>query len=125
MKNILTLITILIISLNTFSQSSDELKYEELLEKNPFNKMYPKLIASESADYFVEWNKLFSEGPIATKEARLAAISASAAMRCEYCIMAQIFFAKKAGATDDEIKATLLYGNEFSEEELKKVIGME
>ena len=46
MKNILTLITILIISLNTFSQSSDELKYEELLEKNPFNKMYPKLIAS-------------------------------------------------------------------------------
>jgi alkylhydroperoxidase/carboxymuconolactone decarboxylase family protein YurZ len=51
--------------------------------------------------------------------------------------MAQIFFAKKAGATDDEIKAavqiaaeiarfsTLLYGNEFSEEELKKVIGME
>ena len=99
--------------------------------------MYPKLIASESADYFVEWNKLFSEGPIATKEARLAAISASAAMRCEYCIMAQIFFAKKAGATDDEIKAavqiaaeiarfsTLLYGNEFSEEELKKVIGME
>ena len=98
MKNILTLITILIISLNTFSQSSDELKYEELLEKNPFNKMYPKLIASESADYFVEWNKLFSEGPIATKEARLAAISASAAMRCEYCIMAQIFFAKKAGA---------------------------
>ena len=57
MKNILTLITILIISLNAFSQSSDELKYEELLEKNPFNKMYPKLIASESADYFVEWNK--------------------------------------------------------------------
>ena len=137
MKNTLTLITILIITLNAFSQSNDDLKYEELLEKNPFNKMYPKLIASESADYFVEWNKLFSEGPIATKEARLAAISASAAMRCEYCIMAQIFFAKKAGATDDEIKAavqiaaeiarfsTLLYGNEFSEEELKKVIGME
>jgi AhpD family alkylhydroperoxidase len=126
----------LLISTIAMSQSNDQ-AYQELLEQNPFNKMYPKAIAQDAADYFSEWNKLFSEGPIATKEARLVAISASAAMRCEYCITAQVHLAKQAGATDDEIKAaiqiaaevarfsTLLYGNEFSMEELNKIIGKE
>ena len=118
-----------------FSQISDQ-EHEEILKKSPFNKMYPKLIASEAAQYFVDWNKLFSSGPIATKEARLAAISASAAMKCEYCIKAQVIAAKKAGATDDEIKAavqiaaevarfsTLLYGNEFTDEEFNEALGL-
>ena len=74
-----------------------------------------------------EWNKvLFKKGPIDEKSARLAAISASAAMKCEYCITAQVVLAKAAGASDDEIKgaiqiaaevarfSVLLYGNEFS-----------
>ena len=99
---------------------------------NLWSLKFEKLLSSVKC-----FSIILAPSPIATKEARLAAISASAAMRCEYCIMAQIFFAKKAGATDDEIKAavqiaaeiarfsTLLYGNEFSEEELKKVIGME
>ena len=68
------------------------------------------------------------------QEARLAAISASAAIKCEYCIKAQVIFAKKAGLTDDEIKAavqiaaevarfsTLLYGNEFTDEEFNKAL---
>ena len=55
-------------------------------------------------------------------------------MRCEYCIKAQVIFAKKAGLTDDEIKAavqiaaevarfsTLLYGNEFTDEEFNKAL---
>jgi alkylhydroperoxidase/carboxymuconolactone decarboxylase family protein YurZ len=55
-------------------------------------------------------------------------------MRCEYCITAQVFLAKKAGATDDEIKAAiqiaaevsrfsiLLYGNEFGQDKLEKVL---
>ena len=98
--------------------------------------MYPKSIASEAAQYFTDWNKLFSSGPTTTKEARLAAISASAAIKCEYCIKAQIIFAKRVGVTDEEIKAavqiaavvnrfsTLLYGNEFTEEEFNKAIGL-
>ena len=61
-------------------------------------------------------------------------MSASAAIRCEYCITAQVHLAKKAGATDDEIKtaiqiaaevsrfSVLLYGNEFGQERLKKVL---
>ena len=58
-------------------------------------------------------------------------------MRCEYCITAQVHLAKKAGATDDEIKAAiqiaaevarfsiLLYGNEFGQDELKKILKIE
>lgn len=71
------------------------------------------------------------------KEARLAAISASAAMKCEYCITAQVHMAKAAGATDDEIKAAifitaevarfskLLYGNEFGMDNLKNILGIQ
>ena len=75
--------------------------------------------------------------PIALNDARLAAISASAAMKCEYCVTAQVHPAKAAGATDDEIKApifiaaevarfsTLLYGNEFGMDNLKDVFGIQ
>ena len=94
MKKNFLLILFAFVSINALGQTN-ELSYNELLEKSPFNKMYPKLIASEAAQYFVDWNKLFSSGPIATKEARLAAISASAAMKCEYCIKAQVIAAKK------------------------------
>ena len=135
MKKNFLLILFAFVSINALGQTNES-SYNELLEKSPFNKMYPKLIASEAAQYFVDWNKLFSSGPIATKEARLAAISASAAMKCEYCIKAQVIAAKKAGATEDEIKAavqiaaevarfsTLLYGNEFTDEEFNEALGL-
>jgi AhpD family alkylhydroperoxidase len=119
-----------------FSQTTDE-EYDALTKKSPFNKMYPKATAADAAVYFGAWNKIFTEGPIALKEARLAAISASAAMKCEYCITAQVHMAKAAGATDDEIKAaifiaaevarfsTLLYGNEFGMDNLKNILGIQ
>ena len=99
--------------------------------------MYPKATAVDAAAYFGAWNKIFTEGPIPMKEARLAAISASAAMKCEYCITAQVHLAKAAGATDDEIKAaifiaaevarfsTLLYGNEFGMDNLRDALGIQ
>ena len=126
----------LLVSAVGYSQTSDE-EYKLLLGKSPFNQMYPKSIAKDAAEYFAEWNKLFTSGPITSKEARLAAIAASAAMRCEYCITAQIHLAKMVGATEDEIKAAvqiaaevarfsiLLYGNEFGQEKLKDVLGIE
>ena len=113
-----------------YSQTTDQ-EYDALTKKSPFNKMYPKATAADAAAYFGAWNKIFTQGPIALKEARLAAISASAAMKCEYCITAQVHLAKAAGATDDEIKAaifiaaevarfsTLLYGNDFGLQNLK------
>jgi AhpD family alkylhydroperoxidase len=117
------------------AQTNDE-SYNDLLEKSPFNEMYPKYMAQDAADYFTVFNTLFSEkSPIAPKEARLAAIAVSAAIKCEYCVSAQVHLAKQSGANSEEIKAaiqiaaeiqrfsTLLYGNEFGIEKLEKIIG--
>ena len=124
----LTLICFLITSLS-FSQEQEK-------KEAPWNVMYPEFMAQEAAEYFDEFNMLWSdESPIEAKQGRLVAIAVSAAIRCEYCIAAQIEFAKKVGATDDEIKAaiqiaaeiqrfsTLLYGNEFDVETFNKIIG--
>ncbi len=118
------------------AEMTDE-EYAAFLEKSPFNAMYPKQVGPAAATYFGEFNKMFEDGAIPSKEARLAAVSASAAIRCEYCITAQVHLAKKAGATDDEIKTAiqiaaeiarfsiLLYGNEFGQDELKAILGIE
>ena len=123
------------ISTSLMAQTTDD-DYAKLLSESPFNEMYPRVIAEDAAEYFGEFNMLFSKGPIAPKEARLAAISASAVLRCEYCITAQVHLARKEGATEDEIKAaiqiaaeisrfsTLLYGNEFGLERLNQILGI-
>ena len=134
MKRLFLIAFLFFVPMNTYADDADK-AYKELLAKSPFNKMYPKQLAPAAAKYFGEFNKvLFKTGPIAEKEARLAAISASAAIRCEYCITAQVFLAKKAGASDDEIKAAiqiageisrfsiLLYGNEFGQENLENIL---
>ena len=128
---------ILLFSSLVNAQINDE-KYNDLLKKSPFNEMYPTYMAHEAAEYFNVINTLFSEkSPIAIKEARLAAVAVSAAIKCEYCVSAQVHLAKKAGANKEEIKAaiqiaaeiqrfsTLLYGNEFGLEKLEKLIGKE
>ena len=135
MKKLITLL--ILISTYSIAQTNDQ-SYEELVKESPFNEMYPEFMAQEAAEYFKVFNKLFSdESPIEVKEARLIAVSVSAAIRCEYCVSAQVHLAKKSGATDDEIKAaiqiaaeiqrfsTLLYGNEFGIDKLNKIIGKE
>ncbi len=124
----LTLLFFLITAL-TFGQEQEK-------KEAPWNVMYPEFMAEEAAEYFDEFNMLWSdESPINAKEGRLVAIAVSAAIRCEYCIAAQIEFAKKAGANNEEIKAaiqiaaeiqrfsTLLYGNEFDADTFNKLIG--
>ena len=124
----LTLLFFLIIALS-FGQEQEK-------KEAPWNVMYPEFMAEEAAEYFDEFNMLWSdESPINVKEGRLIAIAVSAAIRCEYCIAAQIEFAKKDGANDEEIKAaiqiaaeiqrfsTLLYGNEFDVDTFNKIIG--
>ena len=76
------------------AQTTDD-NYEKFLSESPFNEMYPRVIAEDAAEYFGEFNMLFSKGPIAPKEARLAAISASAVLRCEYFISPQVHLARK------------------------------
>ena len=135
MKKLITLL--MFISTYSIAQTNDK-SYEELVKESPFNEMYPEFMAQEAAEYFKVFNKLFSdESPIEVKEARLIAVSVSAAIRCEYCVSAQVHLAKKSGATDDEIKAaiqiaaeiqrfsTLLYGNEFGIDKRNKIIGKE
>ena len=137
MKKFVFLACLFLVPATTFAQTGKQItdkEYQELLKKSPFNKMYPKVTAEASAKFFGEWNKLFAGSPLPTKSARLAAVSASAAIRCEYCITAQVILAKQAGASDDEIKAAiqiaaevsrfsvLLYGNEFGQENLKKIL---
>ena len=86
MKNITILL--LLIGNIVFAQTNED-DYKELLKKSPFNEMYPEFMAQEAADYFAVFNTLFSEkSPIAPKEARLAAIAVSAAIKCEYCVSA-------------------------------------
>ena len=124
----LTLLFFLITAL-TFGQEQEK-------KEAPWNVMYPEFMAEEAAEYFDEFNMLWSDdSPINVKEGRLVAIAVSAAIRCEYCIAAQIEFAKKAGANNEEIKAaiqiaaeiqrfsTLLYGNEFDVKTFNKLIG--
>ena len=124
----LTLLFFLITALS-FGQEQEK-------KEAPWNVMYPEFMAEEAAEYFDEFNMLWSdESPINVKEGRLIAIAVSAAIRCEYCIAAQIEFAKKDGANDEEIKAaiqidaeiqrfsTLLYGNEFDVDTFNKIIG--
>ena len=127
----------MLISTFSIAQKNDQ-GYQELVKESPFNEMYPEFMAQEAAEYFKVFNKLFSdESPIEVKEARLIAVSVSAAIRCEYCVSAQVHLAKKSGATDDEIKAaiqiaaeiqrfsTLLYGNEFGIDKLNEIVGKE
>ena len=135
MKKLITLL--MLISTYSIAQTNDK-SYEELVKESPFNEMYPEFMAQEAAEYFKVFNTLFSDkSPIEVKEARLIAVSVSAAIRCEYCVSAQVHLAKKSGATDDEIKAaiqiaaeiqrfsTLLYGNEFGIDKLNKIMGKE
>ena len=63
----------------------------------------------------------------------LFALSAAAGMKCEYCIVAHTAMAKKAGATQEEIKtaimiagvvslnSTVMYGNQYSQEKWRKM----
>ena len=98
MKKI-TILFILISSI-AFGQTKDK-SYEKLLEESPFNIMYPQFMAEDAAEYFKEFNLLFSEAsPVDPKEARLVAVAVSAAIRCEYCVSAQVHMAKQAGASE-------------------------
>ena len=69
------------------------------------------------------------------KTFELMSLTASVGMKCEYCILAHTAQAKAAGATDEEIKtavmiaglvainSTVLYGNQFDLEALRKMMG--
>ena len=97
----------------------------EVKTANPFIQMHPEIIQPAVEAYYKEVEEKVFNGAIPLKYAQLMALSASVAMKCEYCIPAHTSFAKAAGATDEEIKvavaiagdvslnSAMLYGNQF------------
>ena len=92
---------------------------------NPLIMLHPSANQAATAAYYAAVEKNIFNAAIPPKEAQLAAISASVAMKCVYCIPAHTSLAKSAGATDEEIKtaiaiaadvalnSAMLYGNQF------------
>ena len=92
---------------------------------NPIIELHPSANQEATQAFYLAVEKNVFNGAIPLKYAQLAAISASAIIRCEYCIPADTAMAKAAGASDEEIKtalaiaadvalnSTMLYGNQF------------
>ena len=100
---------------------------------NPFIEMHPKAVQSAADAYYKAVEEKVFNGAIPLKYAQLAALSASVAMKCEYCIPAHTSFAIAAGATEEEIKtavaiaadvalnSSMLYGTQFDMDEFMKM----
>ena len=100
---------------------------------NPFIEIHPKAVQPAADAYYKAVEEKVFNGAIPLKYAQLAALSASVAMKCEYCIPAHTSFAIAAGATEEEIKtavaiaadvalnSSMLYGTQFDMEEFLKM----
>ena len=100
---------------------------------NPFIEMHPKAVQPAADAYYKAVEEKVFNGAIPLKYAQLAALSASVAMKCEYCIPAHTSFAIAAGATEEEIKtavaiaadvalnSSMLYGTQFGMDEFMKM----
>ena len=100
---------------------------------NPFIEMHPKAVQPAADAYYKAVEEKVFNGAIPLKYAQLAALSASVAMKCEYCIPAHTSFAIAAGATEEEIKtavaiaadvalnSSMLYGIQFDMDEFMKM----
>ena len=100
---------------------------------NPFIEMHPKAVQPAADAYYKAVEEKVFNGAIPLKYAQLAALSASVAMKCEYCIPAHTSFAVAAGATEEEIKtavaiaadvalnSSMLYGTQFDMDEFLKM----
>jgi len=106
----------------------------EVKTANPFILLHPESQQAAAAAYYEAVEKNVFNGAIPLKHAQLAAISASVAMKCVYCIPAHAAFARAAGATEEEIKtavaiaadvalnSSMLYGNQFDMDTFMQMI---
>ena len=105
----------------------------DLKTANPFIELHPKAVQPAADAYYKAVEEKVFNGAIPLKYAQLVALSASVAMRCEYCVPAHTSFAIAAGATEEEIKtavaiaadvalnSSILYGTQFDMEEFLKM----
>jgi len=100
-----------------------------------FTPMEPQSMNGEFTKFVRAQSAFCQNGPFETNMLSLMSLSAAAGMKCEYCIVATTGMAMKAGATEEEVKAavmaagimalnsTMLYGNQFDLDKLKKMFG--
>ena len=126
MKKIITF-TILFIFNSFLINANEQIKpnFFTQFEPESFKKSYTT-ITTKMADF--QKNSGFD-----AKIFNLFALSAAAGMKCEYCVMAHTYEAKKAGATQEEIKtaimvagvvslnSTVMYGNQYNQEKWRKM----
>ena len=105
----------------------------DLKTANPFIELHPKAVQPAADAYYKAVEEKVFTGAIPLKYAQLVALSASVAMKCEYCVPAHTSFAIAAGATEEEIKtavaiaadvalnSSMLYGTQFDMEEFLKM----
>ena len=122
----LILISILSVALAAVADQGSVISdIREAKTGNPIIELHPSANQEATQAFYLAVEKNVFNGAIPLKYAQLAAISASAIIRCEYCIPAHTAMAKAAGASDEEIKtalaiaadvalnSTMLYGNQF------------
>ena len=105
----------------------------DLKTANPFIELHLKAVQPAADAYYKAVEEKVFNGAIPLKYAQLVALSASVAMKCEYCVPAHTSFAIAAGATEEEIKtavaiaadvalnSSMLYGTQFDMEEFLKM----
>ena len=127
MKIILFVIVYFTILLCTLS-SNDHIK------TNPITTpMEPQAFLGAYTEMVLKMAAFQKKSGFDAKTFELFALSAAAGMKCEYCIVAHTAMAKKAGATQEEIKtaimvagvvslnSTVMYGNQYNQEKWRKM----
>ena len=110
------------------------LKADENIKTNPITTpMEPEAFLGGYTEIVLKMAEFQKRSGFDAKTFELFALSAAAAMKCEYCIIAHSSMAKKSGATEEEIKtaimvagivtlnSTIMYGNQYSQEKWRKM----
>ena len=126
MKKIITF-TILFF-FNSFLINADE-----QIKPNFFTQFEPESFKKSYTEITTKMETFQKNSGFDAKIFNLFALSAAAGMKCEYCVMAHTYEAKKAGATEEEIKiavmiagvvslnSTVMYGNQYNQERWRKM----
>ena len=110
------------------------LRSDDHIKTNPITTpMEPEAFLGAYTEMVLKMAVFQKESGFDAKTFELFALSAAAGMKCEYCIVAHTAMAKKAGATQEEIKtaimvagvvslnSTVMYGNQYNQEKWRKM----
>ena len=117
-----------------FSISLCTLRSDNHIKTNPITTpMEPEAFLGAYTEMVLKMSAFQKKSSFDAKIFELFALSAAAEMKCEYCIVAHTAMAKKAGATQEEIKtaimvagvvslnSTVMYGNQYDQEKWRKM----